>query len=80
MFPPHPLRPGRVSPGFLLRPVVSGTHGTGRQILYQLSYFSGKSDGVSRSIMSDSVISDSVIPWTVAHEAPLPMGFPRREY
>ena len=29
MFPPPPLRPGRVSPGFLLRPVVSGTHGTG---------------------------------------------------
>lgn len=26
---PPTLRPGRVSPGFLLRPVVSGTHGTG---------------------------------------------------
>ena len=26
--------------------------------------------------MSDS----STIPWTIAHQAPLPMGFPRQEY
>ena len=25
-------------------------------------------------------MSDSVIPWTVAHQAPLSMGFPRQEY
>ena len=24
--------------------------------------------------------NDSVTPWTVAHEAPLSMGFPRQEY
>ena len=27
-----------------------------------------------------SVISDSVIPWTVAHQTPLSMGFSRQEY
>ena len=27
-----------------------------------------------------SVVSDSVTPWTVAHQAPLSMGFSRREY
>ena len=27
-----------------------------------------------------SVVSDSVTPWTVAHQAPLPMKFPRQEY
>ena len=27
-----------------------------------------------------SVKSDSVTPWTVAHQAPLFMGFPRQEY
>ena len=32
--------------------------------------------GVSRSVMSDS----SPTPWTVAHQAPLSMGFPRQEY
>ena len=26
------------------------------------------------------VMSDSVTLWTVAHQAPLPMGFPRQEY
>ena len=25
-------------------------------------------------------MSDSVTPWTVAHQAPLSMGFPRQEY
>ena len=29
---------------------------------------------------SCSVMSDSVTPWTVAHQAPLSMGFPRQEY
>ena len=27
-----------------------------------------------------SVVSDSVIPWAVARQAPLSMGFPRQEY
>ena len=31
-------------------------------------------------MLSLSVVSDSVTPWTVAHQAPLSMGFPRQEY
>ena len=31
-------------------------------------------------MLSRSVMSDSVTPWTVAHQAPLSMGFPRQEY
>ena len=27
-----------------------------------------------------SVMPDSATPWTVAHQAPLSMGFPRQEY
>ena len=27
-----------------------------------------------------SVVSDSVTPWTVAHQSPLSMGFSRKEY
>ena len=27
-----------------------------------------------------SVMSDSATPWTVAHQAPLPMGFPMQEF
>ena len=27
-----------------------------------------------------SVVADSVAKWTVAHQAPLSMGFPRQEY
>ena len=30
--------------------------------------------------VSPSVMSDSAILWTVAHQAPLSMGFPRQEY
>ena len=30
--------------------------------------------------VSRSVMSDSVTPWTVAHQAPLSVGFPRQEY
>ena len=29
---------------------------------------------------SCSVVSDSVVPWNVAHQAPLSMEFPRQEY
>ena len=31
-------------------------------------------------VLSHSVISNSVTPWTVACQAPLSMGFPRQEY
>ena len=30
--------------------------------------------------VSRSVMTDSVTPWTVAHQAPLSTGFPRQEY
>ena len=30
--------------------------------------------------VSHLVVSDSAIPWTVARQAPLSMGFPRQEY
>ena len=29
---------------------------------------------------TSSVVSDTVIPWTVAHQTPQSMGFPRQEY
>ena len=32
------------------------------------------------SVLSCAVVSDSVIPWTVAHQAPLSMVFSRQEY
>ena len=35
--------------------------------------------GPTRSV-SRSVVSDSATPWTVAHQAPLSMGFSRQEY
>ena len=31
-------------------------------------------------LFSCSVVSNSVTPWTVAHQAPLPMEFSRQEY
>ena len=31
-------------------------------------------------VLNRSVMSDSVTPWTVAHQAPLSMGFSRQEY
>ena len=31
-------------------------------------------------MLSRSVVSDSATPWTVAHQAPLSMGFSRQEY
>ena len=31
-------------------------------------------------LLSRSVMSDSVTPWTVAHQAPLSMGFSRQKY
>ena len=31
-------------------------------------------------VLNRSVVSDSVIPWTVAHQTPLSMGFPWQEY
>ena len=32
------------------------------------------------SVLIHSVMSDSAIPWTIARQAPLSMGFPRQEY
>ena len=32
------------------------------------------------AVLSCSVVSDSVIPWIIAHQAPLSIGFSRREY
>ena len=32
------------------------------------------------AVLSSSVMSDSAIPWTVARQAPLSMGFSRQEY
>ena len=32
------------------------------------------------SVLSHSVVSDSAILWTVAHQAPLSMGFPKKEH
>ena len=31
-------------------------------------------------VLSHSVVSDFVMPWTVAHQAPLSTGFSRQEY
>ena len=31
-------------------------------------------------VLSCSVVSDSVTPWTVAHQVPVSMVFPRQEY
>ena len=31
-------------------------------------------------VLSCLVVSDSATPWTVAHQAPLSMGFPRQGY
>ena len=32
------------------------------------------------TVLSHSVLSDSVTPWTLAHQAPLSKGFSRQEY
>ena len=32
------------------------------------------------SVRSQSIVSDSVTPWTIACQAPLSMGFSRQEY
>ena len=32
------------------------------------------------AVLSHSVVSDSAIPWTVAHQALLSMGFSKQEY
>ena len=36
--------------------------------------------GISNICVSHSVVSDSVIPWTIAHQASLSMEFSRQEY
>ena len=42
--------------------------------------FIGESPMVSSVQFSHSVMSNSATPWTVALQAPLPVGFPRQEY
>ena len=37
-----------------------------------------KKGAAERTLLSRSVVSDSVTPWTVAHPAPLSIGFPRQ--
>ena len=34
----------------------------------------------TQCVLSHSITSDSATPWTIAHQASLPMGFPRQEY
>ena len=31
-------------------------------------------------VLSHSVVSNSTAPWTIAHQAPLSMGFSRQDY
>ena len=38
------------------------------------------SGNIASLILSCSLLSDSVTSWTIAHEAPLFMGYPRQEY
>ena len=57
----------------------SGTTLTGRSSSRAL-YRGGQVCSGSVSIVHCSVVSDSVIPWTKAHQAPLSMGFSRQEY
>ena len=35
---------------------------------------------LNRIVLSRSIVSDSATPWTVAHQAPLSMGFSRQEH
>ena len=35
---------------------------------------------LAHHVLSGSVMSDSETPWTIAHQAPLSMGFSRQEY
>ena len=54
-------------------------------ICHSLSLFVGFSGpfsviGCVHACLVASVMSDSVTPWTVAHQAPLSMGFSRQEY
>ena len=45
-----------------------------------VTFFFFFSDSFSLGVLSRSVMSDSVIPWTGTHQSPLSMGFPRQEY
>ena len=48
-------------------------------MLFWVSTSSGGRENESESV-SSSIVSDSATLWTVAHQAPLSMGFPRPEY
>ena len=54
------------------------SHGGKRKDIPSLGSFRLKRPKESESV-GRSVISDSVTPWTVAHQAPLSMGFSRQE-
>ena len=49
---------------------------------YPLTVFAGASSTQAHlyRVLGRSVVSDSATPWTVAHQAPPSMGFPRQEY
>ena len=47
----------------------------GPELLQTVVSIVKETENVSRSVMSDSAI-----PWTIAHLAPLSMGFSRQEY
>ena len=58
---------------------VRATSGHGAIGFYGLSNFIGRNLAISGSV-SRSVMPDSVIAWTVAHQAPRCMGSPRQEH
>ena len=51
-----------------------------RQTLYRLSHQVSPQKTLCCAVLSYSVMSDSVTPWTAVHQAPLSMGFSRHEY
>ena len=56
-----------------------------RQLLKGIQNFSGQREisdptGQAPASVSHLVVSDSVIPWSIASQAPLSMGCPRQEY
>ena len=57
---------------------LEGNHQQKFQVCLSLWIFHKQRIQFSCSVVS--VTSDSVTPWTVAHQAPLSMGFSRQEY
>ena len=64
------------SEGFVVSLLPKIRHSSGQHLLNTVCQrSSARSSGWWRS-----VVSDSATPWTVAHQAPLSMGFPRQDY